>query len=133
MSTQHDVNDPGEPRRIIGDGEHVADGEVEGLSSSDLLELHRAMVLLRTFDERAVVYQRQGRIGTYAIYWGHEAIQAGAHFAFIPVVDRRGGWRVRSAHCENPDPVGQSAKKNGGAGARTRSRPPRGGPGAASA
>ena len=51
------------------------------LAESELLELYRRMVLLRTFDERAVVYQRQGRIGTYAIAWGHEAIQAGATFA----------------------------------------------------
>ena len=51
------------------------------LAESELLELYRRMVLLRTFDERAVVYQRQGRIGTYAIAWGHEAIQAGASFA----------------------------------------------------
>jgi pyruvate dehydrogenase E1 component alpha subunit len=35
-------------------------------------------VLLRTYDERSVVYHRQGRIGTYAIFWGHEAMQAGA-------------------------------------------------------
>ena len=39
------------------------------------------MVLLRVFDERSVVFQRQGRIGTYAIFWNHEAIQAGASFA----------------------------------------------------
>ncbi len=51
------------------------------LSADDLLELHRRMVLLRTYDERAVVYHRQGRIGTYAIAWNHEAIQAGATFA----------------------------------------------------
>ena len=51
------------------------------LAESELLELYRRMVLLRTFDERAVVYQRQGRIGTYAISWNHEAIQAGASFA----------------------------------------------------
>ena len=51
------------------------------LAESELLELYRRMVLLRTFDERAVVYQRQGRIGTYAIFWNHEAIQAGATFA----------------------------------------------------
>jgi pyruvate dehydrogenase E1 component alpha subunit len=62
---------------------HVLDGDrvPDGLSDADLLELHRRMVLLRTFDERAVVYQRQGRIGTYAISWNHEAIQAGATFA----------------------------------------------------
>jgi len=52
-----------------------------GLTESDLLELYRRMILLRVFDERAVVYHRQGRIGTYAIAWNHEAIQAGATFA----------------------------------------------------
>src|SRR3989441_1431730 len=58
-----------------------ADAAPDGLSENDLLELHRRMVLLRTYDERSVVYHRQGRIGTYAIYWNHEAIQAGATFA----------------------------------------------------
>jgi pyruvate dehydrogenase E1 component alpha subunit len=52
-----------------------------GLADTDLLELYRRMVLLRTYDERSVVYHRQGRIGTYAIFWNHEAIQAGATFA----------------------------------------------------
>jgi pyruvate dehydrogenase E1 component alpha subunit len=51
------------------------------LSDTELVELYRRMVLLRVFDERAVVYHRQGRIGTYAIAWNHEAIQAGATFA----------------------------------------------------
>jgi pyruvate dehydrogenase E1 component alpha subunit len=68
-------------RRVIGDGETIPDGEVEGLSEEDLLELHRRLVLLRTYDERSVVYHRQGRIGTYAIFWGHEAMQVGATYA----------------------------------------------------
>jgi pyruvate dehydrogenase E1 component alpha subunit len=51
------------------------------LADADLIELYRRMVLLRVFDERALVYHRQGRIGTYAIAWNHEAIQAGATFA----------------------------------------------------
>src|ERR687883_1602391 len=67
-----------ELRRVIGDGDTVPDGEVEGLSEDDLLELHRWLVLLRTYDERSLVYHRQGRIGTYAIFWNHEAMQAGA-------------------------------------------------------
>src|SRR3954447_20211161 len=58
-----------------------AEAAPEGLSEGDLLELYRRMVLLRTYDERSVVYHRQGRIGTYAIFWNHEAIQAGATFA----------------------------------------------------
>ena len=65
-------------RRVIGDGEAVPDGEVEGLGADDLLALYRSLVLLRTYDERSVVYHRQGRIGTYAIFWGHEAMQAGS-------------------------------------------------------
>ena len=65
-------------RRVIGDGDTQPDGEVAGLSEADLLALYRDMVLLRTYDERSLVYHRQGRIGTYAIFWGHEAIQAGA-------------------------------------------------------
>jgi pyruvate dehydrogenase E1 component alpha subunit len=65
-------------RRVIGDGESVPDGEVEGLDEGDLLDLFRSLVLLRTYDERSVVYHRQGRIGTYAMFWNHEAIQAGS-------------------------------------------------------
>src|SRR6187402_3324849 len=63
-------------RRVIGDG-NEPDRRVEGLDDDALLELHRSLVLLRTYDERSVVYHRQGRIGTYAIFRGHEAIQAG--------------------------------------------------------
>ena len=51
--------------------------EVAG-SASELLVLYSSMVRLRTYDDRSVVYHRQGRVGTYAIFWGHEALQAGA-------------------------------------------------------
>ena len=83
-------------RRVIGDGESVPDGEVEGLDESDFLELYRQLVLLRTYDERSLVYHRQGRIGTYAIFWNHEAMQVGSHYALererldLPVVPRVG-------------------------------------------
>src|ERR687887_1251599 len=70
----------GDLRRVIGDGDSVPDGEVEGLEERDLLELYRSMVLLRTYDERSVVFHRQGRIGTFAIFWNHEAMQAGSGF-----------------------------------------------------
>ncbi|MFN2388608.1 MAG: thiamine pyrophosphate-dependent enzyme [Actinomycetota bacterium] len=71
-----------EPLRIIGDGRSIPDREVpEGLGEKDLLELFRWLVLLRTFDERAVALQRQGRIGTYALYWGEEGTQAGPLYA----------------------------------------------------
>jgi len=63
----------GELRRVLDE-----DREVAGLGEQELLELYRSMVLLRTYDERSLVYHRQGRIGTYAIFWGHEAMQAGS-------------------------------------------------------
>jgi pyruvate dehydrogenase E1 component alpha subunit len=61
----------------------VIDGErrVEGLSDEDLVDLYRQLVLLRTYDERSLVYHRQGRIGTYAIFWNHEAMQVGSVYA----------------------------------------------------
>ncbi|MDQ2980850.1 MAG: thiamine pyrophosphate-dependent enzyme [Actinomycetota bacterium] len=68
-------------RRVIGDGEAVPDGEVDGLEERDLLELYRWLILLRTYDERSVVFHSQGRIGTYAIFWNHEAMQAGSVYA----------------------------------------------------
>ena len=68
--------------RVIGDGKDASDGPVpEGLTEKDLVELFRSLVLLRAFDERAVALQRQGRIGTYALYWGEEATQAGPLYA----------------------------------------------------
>jgi pyruvate dehydrogenase E1 component alpha subunit len=71
-----------EPLRIIGDGGDVADGPVpDGLDDSDLLEIYSNLVLLRTFDERAVALQRQGRLGTYPMFSGEEATQAGPLFA----------------------------------------------------
>ena len=55
----------------------MAPAERERLDERELLQLYRDMVLLRTYDERSLVYHRQGRVGTYAIFWGHEAMQAG--------------------------------------------------------
>jgi pyruvate dehydrogenase E1 component alpha subunit len=67
-------------RRVIGDGHALPDGEVD-LTPEQHLELYRRLVLLRTYDERSLVYHRQGRIGTYAIFWNHEAMQAGSELA----------------------------------------------------
>ena len=64
-------------RRVIGvNGE--PDRRLEAIDDDTLREVYRSLVLLRTYDERSVVYHSQGRIGTYAIFRGHEAVQAGA-------------------------------------------------------
>jgi len=65
-------------RRVIGDADGSGDRALDGPGEPELLDLYRSLVLLRTYDERSVVYHRQGRIGTYAIFWNHEAMQAGA-------------------------------------------------------
>jgi pyruvate dehydrogenase E1 component alpha subunit len=70
----------GDLRRVIGDGQALPDGEID-LTPEQHLELYRQLVLLRTYDQRSLVYHRQGRIGTYAIFWNHEAMQVGSAFA----------------------------------------------------
>ena len=42
-----------------------------------LVDLYRWMVLMRTYDAKAVALQRTGQLGTYASILGQEAIQAG--------------------------------------------------------
>ena len=62
-----------ELRRVLDE-----EREVDGLGPDELLAIYRSLILLRTYDERSVVYHSQGRIGTYAIFWNHEAMQAGS-------------------------------------------------------
>jgi pyruvate dehydrogenase E1 component alpha subunit len=49
-----------------------------------LVSLYRAMVLLRTFDLKAVSLQRTGRLGTYAVSLGQEAVSIGVASAMQP-------------------------------------------------
>jgi pyruvate dehydrogenase E1 component alpha subunit len=42
-----------------------------------LVTLYRAMVMLRQFDRKAVALQRTGRLGTYAVSLGQEAVSVG--------------------------------------------------------
>ena len=45
--------------------------------SAQLVDLYRWMVLMRTYDAKAIALQRTGQLGTYAPILGQEAIQAG--------------------------------------------------------
>jgi pyruvate dehydrogenase E1 component alpha subunit len=68
--------------RFMGDGADLADEALpEGITDHDVVAIFKNIVLLRTFDERAVALQRQGRIGTYPPFSGEEATQAGPHYA----------------------------------------------------
>jgi 2-oxoisovalerate dehydrogenase E1 component alpha subunit len=60
-----------------------ADGELRGplpafaADPENLRSLYREMLLLRTFDRKAVALQRTGRLGTYAPCVGQEAVGVG--------------------------------------------------------
>ena len=56
-------------------------GDVPNLTSAQLIEMYRYMVIARVYDERVVRLQRQGRVGTYAPFSGQEAAQVGSAFA----------------------------------------------------
>jgi pyruvate dehydrogenase E1 component alpha subunit len=45
--------------------------------TDQLVDLYRWMVLMRTYDAKAIALQRTGQLGTYAPILGQEAIQAG--------------------------------------------------------
>lgn len=71
----------GEPLQLLApDGALL--GPKPDLSDKELVDMYRLMVLSRDFDRRAVMAQRQGRVGTYAMLEGHEAVQIGSALAF---------------------------------------------------
>jgi 2-oxoisovalerate dehydrogenase E1 component len=88
MSSLTLVNDPmlletAELERVI-DKDGTLVGELPALSDDDLVRFYEQMLQTRVFDRRATAAQRQGRLGTYAILEGHEAIQIGSAAALRP-------------------------------------------------
>jgi 2-oxoisovalerate dehydrogenase E1 component len=62
------------------------------------LDIYRDMVRTRIFDRRATAAQRQGRLGTYAIAEGHEAIQVGSAYALRDDDFIYPGYREHGVH-----------------------------------
>ena len=67
---------------IDANGELI--GEDPGLDPELYQEMYRNMVLARELDRRMLALQRQGRIGTYAMLEGQEAVQIGSALALGP-------------------------------------------------
>lgn len=66
------------PKRCLDPDGLPATALPEIAASRDrLVDLYRAMVLTRHFDQRAVTLQRTGRLGTYASSLGQEAVGVG--------------------------------------------------------
>src|SRR5690606_26605882 len=59
-------------------------GADPGLAPGIYQAMYRNMVLARELDRRMLALQRQGRIGTYAMLEGHEAVQIGSAMALRP-------------------------------------------------
>jgi pyruvate dehydrogenase E1 component alpha subunit len=74
----------------ILDEEGNADKALEPkIAEKELLNIYATMVYAREGDQRALKLQRQGRIGTFAPNFGHEAVSIGAAYAM-----RKEDWFV---------------------------------------
>jgi len=58
-------------------GKVVAPLPAFAADTAALIPLYQAMVLMRTYDAKAIALQRTGQIGTYASILGKEAVEAG--------------------------------------------------------
>lgn len=83
------------------DGRLVAGLPPGAPSADELVPLFRQMLLVRTFDAKAIALQRTGKLGTYAACLGHEATHVGigasmrAEDVFAPSYREYGAQLVR--------------------------------------
>jgi len=73
-------------RECFLDAEGAVHGELPAFAQDRdaVVELYRAMLATRTFDEKAVALQRTGRLGTFASSLGQEAVGVGVASAMQP-------------------------------------------------
>ncbi|RNC67402.1 MAG: pyruvate dehydrogenase (acetyl-transferring) E1 component subunit alpha [Desulfuromonadales bacterium] len=69
---------------ILNESGDADEGLMPPLSDAEIRRMHELMVLARTFDERALTLQREGRLGTYPPILGQEAAQVGSALALHP-------------------------------------------------
>lgn len=75
------VATPDQPLLQVIDAEGNLVGDDPGLDPDLYQRLYRNMVLARTLDRRMLALQRQGRVGTYPMLEGQEAVQIGSALA----------------------------------------------------
>ena len=75
-----------------------ADELPEWLDRELAVSLYEDMIRMRIFDRRATAAQRQGRLGTYAIAEGHEAVQIGTARALAEQDFVYPGYREHGVH-----------------------------------
>lgn len=88
-------------------GKLVDAKELPELSKDQLVEIYKTMLFSRTIDEKALSYQRQGRMLTYAPNVGQEAAQVASAYALekedwlVPAFRELGAWLVRGVSLKN--------------------------------
>ncbi len=89
--------------RVMGDEANAPNGVSDDLA----LRIYKDMVLLRTFDEKTLNLQRQGRVGTFAPSLGQEATEIGSAYALakqdwlVPSYRDHGALYVHGVPFEN--------------------------------
>ena len=76
---------------ILDENGRVDESLMPELSDSQIVRMYELLVLSRTFDERALSLQREGRLGTYPSIMGQEASQVGSALAL-----QRDDWVIPS-------------------------------------
>lgn len=88
-------------------GEVVNKDDVPNFEKDQLLYLYRMMLYTRIIDDKALSYQRQGRMLTYAPNTGQEAAQIGSAYAMdkedwlVPAFRELGAWLTRGVPLKN--------------------------------
>ncbi len=88
-------------------GEVVNKDDIPSLNNDQLVYLYKMMLYTRIIDDKALSYQRQGRMLTYAPNTGQEAAQIGSAYAMdkddwlVPAFRELGAWLVRGVPLKN--------------------------------
>lgn len=69
---------------LDGDGRLLNESIRDDLTEDFVKKCYEQLILMRTYDRKAINLQRQGRLGTYAPFEGQEAAQVGSAFALEP-------------------------------------------------
>ena len=92
---------------LNSNGEIINEKDLPNLTDEELLYLYKTMLYTRVIDEKALSYQRQGRMLTYAPNTGQEAAQVGSAYAMkdedwlVPAFRELGAWLVKGVPLKN--------------------------------
>ena len=94
-------------RVLDKDGKIIDKDNIPNFSDDELKYLYRTMIFTRIIDDRALSYQRQGRMLTYAPNTGQEAAQVGSAYALekndwaVPSFRELGAWLIKGVPLKN--------------------------------